>query len=298
VSLRRWTATLAVAASGFACAAAVNYLDPSGPRYLHSREGPAGPADPAASPLRVVSFNIAYAIEIDQAIEVLRTSEPLRGPDILALQEMDAPGTERIARALGMNAVYFPSGVHPKHERDFGCAVLSPWPLEEPRKILLPHGARVSGLRRSAVSAVVVRGGQRIRAYSLHLPSPLAISGGSRRHQLRVLAEDAASAEGPVVIAGDFNSHGKVGELAKAGFAWVTRDAGDTARLRLLGVGLGGLSYDHVLARGLRLVSGPGTMGIVQDNRGASDHKPIWAVLEPDDQPERAGRSDAPSPVP
>ncbi len=181
-----------------------------------------------------------------------------------------------------MNAVYFPSGIHPKHERDFGCAILSPWPLEEPRKIVLPHGARVSGLRRSAVSAVVVRGAQRVRVYSLHLPSPLAISGGSRKAELRALAADATSAEGPVVIAGDFNSHGKVEELAKAGFHWVTRDLGDTARLRVLGIGLGGLSYDHVLTRGLRPMPGPGAMGIVPDNRGASDHMPIWAVLEPD----------------
>jgi len=226
-----------------------------------------------------VSFNIAYAIEIERAIEVLRASEPLRDPDILALQEMDAPGTERIARALGLNAVYFPSGVHPKHERDFGCAVLSPWPLEEPRKLVLPHGARVSGLRRAAVSATVVRGSQRIRAYSLHLPSPLAISGGSRKEQLRALAADAASAAGPVVIAGDFNSHDTVEELAKAGFAWVTRDVGATARFRLLGVPLAGLSYDHVLARGLRPVSGPGATGVVADNRGASDHRPVWAVL-------------------
>ena len=77
-----------------------------------------------------------------------------------------------------------------------------------------------------------------------------------------------------MVIAGDFNSHGKVEELAKAGFLWVTTDLGDTARLRLLGIGLGGLAYDHVLARGLRPAPGPGAMGVVPDNRGASDHKP------------------------
>jgi endonuclease/exonuclease/phosphatase family metal-dependent hydrolase len=260
----------------------VNYLDPSHPVYSVTRAAAA--VAPAAAPsFRVVSFNIAYAIEIDRAIEVLRETEALREPDVVALQEMDAPGTERIARALGMNAVYFPSGVHPKHERDFGSAVLSPWPLEEPRKLVLPHGARVSGLRRSAVSAVVVRGAQRVRVYSLHLPSPLAISGGSRKAQLRAVAADAAAFPGKVVIAGDFNSHGKVGELAKAGFDWVTRDVGDTARLRVLGIGLGGLSFDHVLARGLRLADVPDAVGVVTDNRGASDHKPVWAVLQPVD---------------
>ena len=282
MTLRRLAAALALAASGPGCASAGNYLDPSHPAYTYPRAATAL-APEAAPPFRVVSFNIAYAIEIDRAIEVLRETEPLREPDVVALQEMDAPGTERIARALGMNAVYFPSGVHPKHERDFGTAVLSPWPLEEPRKLVLPHGARVSGLRRSAVSAVVVRGAQRVRVYSLHLPSPLAISGGSRKAQLRAVAADAAALPGMVVIAGDFNSHGKVGELAKAGFDWVTRDVGDTARLRVLGIGLGGLSFDHVLARGLRLADVPDAVGVVADNRGASDHKPVWAVLQPVD---------------
>jgi endonuclease/exonuclease/phosphatase family metal-dependent hydrolase len=211
---------------------------------------------------------------------VLRETEALREPDVVALQEMDAPGTERIARALGMNAVYFPSGVHPKHERDFGCAILSPWPLAEARKLVLPHGARVSGLRRAAAVATVTRGAQRVRVYSVHLPSPLAISGGSRREQLRVLAEDALSSRDPVVIAGDFNSHGKVAELERAGFAWLTREAGDTARLRLLGIPLAGLAYDHLLARGLCLDPGSeAAVGVVKDNRGASDHLPVWALL-------------------
>lgn len=277
------------AASGLACATATSYLDPAGPRHVFSRDGvaPTTP-DPAtapaprvgpASPLRVVSFNIAHAIEIDRALEVLRESEALRDPDVLALQEMDAPGTERIARTLGLNAVYFPSGIHQKHRRDFGCAILSPWPLVEARKLVLPHGARVSGLRRSAAVATVVRGAQRIRVYSLHLPSPLAISGGSRKDQLRVLAEDALASPDPVVIAGDFNSHGEVRELERAGFAWPTRAAGDTARFRLLGIPLAGLSYDHVLVRGLHLAPGPSAVGVVKDNRGASDHLPVWAVL-------------------
>jgi endonuclease/exonuclease/phosphatase family metal-dependent hydrolase len=274
---RPGTTALALALAGLSCASAVNYLDPSGPSYVYPRDAPAAGAPPAT--LRVVSFNIAYAIEIDRAIQVLRESERLRNPDILSLQEMDAPGTERVAKALSLNAVYFPSGVHPKHRRDFGCALLSPWPLEQPRKVILPHGARGSGLRRAAVTAVVVRGEQRITAYCVHLPSPLAISGGSRREELRVLAADAAAADEPVVMAGDFNSHDKVEELAKAGFTWVTRDVGATARFRLLGIPLAGLSYDHVLVKGLRPLAEPGSVGVVEDNRGASDHDPVWAVL-------------------
>ena len=258
------------------CAKAVNYPSPAGPLYTFEN-GPAPPASPGPGPLRVVSFNIAYAIEIDRGIEVLRQSEPLRHPDVLALQEMDSSGTGRIARALGMNAVYYPSGVHPKHHRDFGCAILSPWPLVDPRKVILPHGARVSGLRRAATSAVVVRGSERIRVYSVHLPSPAAVSGGDRKEQLRVLAADADSVHGPVVIAGDFNSNGKVDELAKAGFDWVTRDIGPTRPVHFWK----DLHYDHILTRGLTLAVAADSMGVVADNRKASDHRPIWVLLVP-----------------
>ncbi len=275
----RLAAAIGLATGGLGCASAVNYLDASGPSYVYPSEGDPAASTALAAPIRVVSFNIEYGIEIDRAIQVLRESKPLRNPDILSLQEMDAPGTERIAKALGLNAVYFPSGVHPKHHRDFGCALLSPWPLEQVRKVVLPHGARGSGLRRSAVSAVVVRGEQRVTAYCVHLPSPLAVSGGSRREQLRALAADAATAAEPIVIAGDFNSHDKVEELAKAGFTWVTRDVGATAHFRLLGIPVAGLSYDHVLVKGLHPLAEPGAMGVIKDNRGASDHEPVWAVL-------------------
>jgi hypothetical protein len=149
-----------------------SYLDPGRPLHEFRRGPEARAAKAASGPLRVVRFNIAYAVHIERALDVLQGSEPVQDPDVLALQEMDAPGTERIANALGMNAVYFPSGVHPKHKRDFGCAVLSPWPLAEARKLVLPHGARGSGLRRAAAVATVVRGAQRIRGSGILQSGP------------------------------------------------------------------------------------------------------------------------------
>jgi endonuclease/exonuclease/phosphatase family metal-dependent hydrolase len=275
----RWLALALVAAASLGCASATSYLDPGSPVYRYARQTQAAPAPAASAPLRVVSFNIEYGIEIERALEVLSGTPQLRHPDLLSLQEMDAPGVERIARALEMNALYFPSGVHPKHHRDFGCALLSPWPLVEARKLVLPHGARGSGLRRSVTIATLVRGAERVRVYGVHLPSPLAISGGSRLEELRVLAADAARSPDPVVIAGDFNSHDKVEELERQGFDWLTRRLGDTTRFDLLGIPIAHMSYDHVLVKGLRLAEGEGTLGIVRDNHGASDHLPIWAVL-------------------
>lgn len=272
---RKWLAAALALSVGTGCAHAVSYLDPAQPTYRYAATTAAlDLPPPSTAPFRVVSFNIEYALRIEAALEAIAASPSLRRPDVLALQEMDAPGVESMARALGMNAVYFPSGVHPKHSRDFGCALLSPWPLEDARKLVLPHGARVTGLRRSAVSALVVRGGLRVRVYSVHLPSPLAVSGGSRREQVRVLVADAVASPDPVVLAGDFNAHGIGSEVVKAGFAWPTQHVGPTARWRF-----GGLGYDHVFVRGLSVTSS----GLEPDNRHASDHKPVWALLARDE---------------
>ena len=99
------------------CAAAKNYTDPDEPRY----ETLYGSATRPDETIRVVSFNVKFA----EPIAVFRDTPALREPDILALQEMDAPGTERIARALEMNSIFFPAAIHPKTGRDFGNALLS-----------------------------------------------------------------------------------------------------------------------------------------------------------------------------
>ena len=267
-------ALVLVAALGVSCSP-LNYLDSSGPSY-EARFADAAVSDPTpGARLRVVTFNIAYAVKIDLALEVLRESLPLQEIDVLALQEMDAPGTERIARELGMNSLYIPSAVHPKSRRDFGCAILSPWPLVEPGKVVLPIAAFGSGVRRAAVRATVEWGARRVRVYSVHLPSPLGVTGGARRQQLKVLLADAAPATDPVVIAGDFNSKDVGKQLVEAGYSWPTRDVGTTSKFLFFG-----MSIDHIFAQGLESPTGVAASGVVEDNRGASDHRPVWAVFD------------------
>jgi endonuclease/exonuclease/phosphatase family metal-dependent hydrolase len=268
-------AAVALPLAGAGCGTAKNYLDPSGPLY-ETRHAASTPEPPADRRLRVVTFNIEYAIHVDRAINVLRESVDLQRPDLIALQEMDAPGVEKIAEALGLNSLYAPGGVHPSSGRDFGCALLSPWPLVEPRKVLLPHGARGTGLRRAAIGATLLRGGKRFRVYSVHLPAPFGVSGGGRRDEVLTLLADAADSEDPVVIAGDLNSHG-LGELfVKGGYTWLTRNIGATASE----LGVLKLAYDHVFTKGLRAPRRGPAAGIVRDNKKASDHRPVWAELE------------------
>src|SRR5687768_8168371 len=90
------------------CTPAQNYTDPRSPRYIGAGVVPL--EDDGA--LRIVTFNIKYARAVDLAIGAFHKSHELQNADIIALEEMDAPGTERIAQALGLSYVYYPAAVH------------------------------------------------------------------------------------------------------------------------------------------------------------------------------------------
>jgi endonuclease/exonuclease/phosphatase family metal-dependent hydrolase len=170
------TLALTVLVTG-ACAKAQNYTDPNEP--LHETRYGAHPEDDEV--LRVVSFNLKFAEKVDAAIAMFEETPALREPDILALQEMDAEGTEKIARALEMNSIFFPGAIHPKTGRDFGNALLSPWPLDDARKLILPGKSRFTGLKRTATVATVRVGDRSVLAYSVHLETPIHLGGKGRR---------------------------------------------------------------------------------------------------------------------
>jgi endonuclease/exonuclease/phosphatase family metal-dependent hydrolase len=124
--------------------------------------------------------------------------------------------------------------------------------------------------------ATLLRAGKRIRVYSVHLPSPFGVSGGQRRDEVDVLLADAADSPDPVVIAGDLNSHGLGQQFVKGGYAWPTRDVGATTSE----MGVLKLAYDHVFTKGLRAATPGPAAGVVRDNKKASDHRPVWVVLD------------------
>jgi endonuclease/exonuclease/phosphatase (EEP) superfamily protein YafD len=248
------------------CSPAVNLLGP-GPRFQgHYAPEPTAAAS-STSPIRIVTFNIRFAREIERAIEVLG-DDSLRGADILALQEMDETGAERIARTLGYDYAFYPAVIHPTSGRYFGPALFSRWPIERSWKVVLPHGGWTRGQRRTATAAVLRVGSTRVLAYALHLETPVQISDAERRDQALAVLDDAADFPGPIVIAGDFNSEGIGLLLARKGYVWLTRRIGPTVAW---------FSWDHVFVRGLA-PSRPRSAGVVHDVRGASDHRPVWAV--------------------
>jgi endonuclease/exonuclease/phosphatase family metal-dependent hydrolase len=249
---------------GAACATAVNYGGPAGPRFAG-----ADLLAPAAGDdtIRVVTFNVKYSERVQEAIALLRGDTALRRADVLLLQEMDEPGARAVADSLGMSWVYYPASRHPGTGRDFGNAVLARWPIADDRKIVLPHLARFRRSQRIAVGATVRLEGVALRVYSVHLATMIGNGPTERREQLAAVLEDAAPYPA-VVIAGDFNSETVPDYAADRGYAWPSRGLAHTNAW---------WTFDHVLLRGLALV-GDGAIG-VSDARGASDHKPVWAVV-------------------
>jgi endonuclease/exonuclease/phosphatase family metal-dependent hydrolase len=246
------------------CAVVTNYLDPNLPRY----ETGLGDSRDAEPGLRVVTFNVEKGLKVQQAIVALEGHRDLRGADVLVLQEMDAAGIAAVAEALRMNSIYYPASREPGSGRDWGNAILSPWPIEDTRKLLLPHRSRGTRRARIATTARVRLPSGPVRLYSVHFGSPLGTSPGGRRDQASAVLADARESPDPVVVAGDLNSHGLGRLFEEHGYCWPTKHVGPSVR---------GFSFDHVFARGL--CSPPLVAGVARDVKKASDHRPVWAVL-------------------
>ena len=264
----RLTRTCLLVVAVTACTRGMNYPSLDGPRYA------GGPAiTPVAAPItpaafRLVTFNVRHAEQVDSAIVVLQLTPELALADVVALQEVDAPATERIARSLGMRYVYYPATLHPKFDRDFGNAVLSRWPIVADRKLVLPHLGRFRKTERTATAATIVIGGMPVRVYSAHLGTLAEISPRSKRDQAQMILADAAVFP-HVIVLGDMNSHGIGETFRQAGYGWPTEQ---NARTHAFG------NWDHVFLKGMTLAEG-GATGVVRDNRRASDHRPVWALI-------------------
>jgi endonuclease/exonuclease/phosphatase family metal-dependent hydrolase len=264
---RRLTVALLLLA-GTGCATGRNYTALDGPRYAGGAPVPlVAPEPDKGRPLRVVSFNIEYALRVETAIAVMTADPETRAADVILLQEMDEASTRRVAEAFGMSYVYYPGTFRLKLRKDFGNAILSRWPIIGDSKILLPHKGLLGGTQRIAVGATIRVGREEVRVYSTHLGTMINAGPGARRAQLSAVLADADRYP-HVIIGGDMNSHG-VGGVARArGYAWPTRDGPRTTRFG---------RWDHIFLKGLGL-PGDTAAGTVLDVRGASDHRAVWAT--------------------
>lgn len=247
------------------CRTGIDYPPVGGPRYAGER------VDVAASPsgadtLRIVSFNIEFALRVDSAIALLAGDSALRDADVVLLQEMDDAGTRRIAERLGLSYRYYPATFHLKYGRDVGNAILSRWPIVEDSKIVLPHRSRFVGTHRTATAATVRIGESLVRVYSTHLGTIANVGPEARRNQLRAILSDAEKYP-RVIIGGDLN-YPWVGSVARErGYAWPTEKGPRTAIVGRI---------DHIFLKGL-VAPERAAAGTVIGGPRASDHRPIWA---------------------
>lgn len=248
------------------CRTGRNYPDTTGPRYAGGPTGGGNLQSATSDTIHVVSFNIAFGRRADSAIKLFKSDAALRNADLILLQEMDASSTRRVANALGFWYVYYPAIFSLTTQRDFGNAVLSRWPIIKDEKIVLPHVSRYARTQRTATAATIRIRASNLRVYSTHLSTIFDIRASARRDQLRAILADAAKYP-RVIIGGDLNSS-VVGRLAEdMGYEWPTERGPHTTT---------GGRWDHIFFKGLTI---PGTAaGTVNRIRGASDHRPVWAI--------------------
>jgi endonuclease/exonuclease/phosphatase family metal-dependent hydrolase len=265
--MRRLTvAVLAGAVLASSCITARNYQSSEAPRYAGEPPPHLINAEPSDT-IKVVSFNVEYALQVDSALLVLTTDTALQSVDIVLLQEMDGPSARYLARELGMWYVYYPATHHFLHQRDLGNAVLSRWPIVADARIELPHNARVWRTARTATAATIRVGATEVRVYSAHLGTYVNVTNEQRRAQLRTILADASDNQ-RVIIGGDMNDP-TLGQLAvDEGYLWPTREGPATATIGRL---------DHIFFKGLFIPHGVQS-GTVLDVRNASDHRPVWAI--------------------
>lgn len=253
------------------CMVPTNYLEPDVPKY---KEDCAPPSLSPGNTIKVVTFNIAYAKNIDRAIYELSKQPELQDADILLLQEMDHDGTHRIAQALHYNYVYYPASIHPLNGKHFGNAILSKWPISEEAKILLPHKNPVSKQVRIAVFATITIGNDRINVYNIHAET-IVLRRSKRLDQVKALINHI-SGQRPleyIIAGGDFNTVRKknietITQLFNdVGLERATEQVGATSKIFL--------PLDHIYTKGLHVVDA----GKVK-NTEASDHFPVWVILE------------------
>jgi endonuclease/exonuclease/phosphatase family metal-dependent hydrolase len=242
----------------------------------------------ASDELKLISYNIRWRSgkELEQIVGWLKDR---RGstPMLIALQEVDRAKprsgnvntAKAVAEALGMYYAWAaPRVVNADKkkvvEEETGVEILSPYPLTDVSRIVLPNDGP-GGRQRVALAATIVVGKTSIRVYSVHSETRLPIA--KKIEQLRAVLSDLDrfSKEMPAVVLGDFNTWelpavAGIRELfTKAGFTTPLPDDESTFYRKALMFDVK-LKLDWIWLRGLT----PQSYNIDR-NLTVSDHFPL-----------------------
>jgi endonuclease/exonuclease/phosphatase family metal-dependent hydrolase len=238
------------------------------------------PALQPADALRVVSYNIRHGRGNDDVVDLERTARVLRAlaPDVVGLQEVDdrakrsggVPQAARLGELLGMHHAFgrfmdYQGGA-------YGMAILSRHPIVSRREVPLPEGNEP----RVALS-VETRLPDDTLVTVVNVHFDWVRDDGFRFAQAETLTKYLDALETPVILLGDFNDlpesrtlalfRSRFGEAAKPEGDRFTFSATDPRRE------IDYIFFSPITAWKVREVR-------VIDERVASDHRPVLAVLE------------------
>ncbi|MCA9604587.1 MAG: endonuclease/exonuclease/phosphatase family protein [Myxococcales bacterium] len=252
----------ATALAGFAVLCHVGWVAPT--------MVPAAPAPVEdAAPVRVVQANLLY---VNQTPEVLLEELLAARADVLVLEEVSPQWIALLTSPRVTDA--FPYRDLVARDDAFGIAILSQHPITRSELVDLVGVPMLDATVRVA--------GTDLRVLGVHtLPPVDAEYADVWRRQLAALVRHVRTAEGPLVVAGDFNAtlfHQGVHDLQAAGLA----DVHDATGRGLASTWPNGvfpappIALDHVfISRDLAPVS-------VREGVGAgSDHRPLIVDLVP-----------------
>jgi endonuclease/exonuclease/phosphatase family metal-dependent hydrolase len=225
------------------------------------------------SSVRVMTWNIHGARTMFGRPDLARVIEQVRqhSPDIVALQEVDA---RRCGDALAFDTLASSLGEYRAEARmiaapegDYGHVLLTRWPISFTAR----HDISVARREpRAALEAIIATPVGPLRAIAVHL----GLSLRERHRQARQLALLAVTNALPLVMLGDFNDwfwHGSVQHALRELFPGRSRFRTFPAVYPLF-------RLDRIYVRPQNMLM---SISVDRDARGASDHLPVIADLDP-----------------
>jgi endonuclease/exonuclease/phosphatase family metal-dependent hydrolase len=243
--------------------------------------------------LNIISYNIRWRSgkELQQIIGWLKDRHASK-PAIIGLQEVDhaklrsgkVNHAKAIADALGMYYVWaaprpVDADKHSAIEEETGVEILSPYPLTDVARIVLPNPGP-GGRERVAIAATMMIGKTSVRVYSVHSETRLPVA--KKTEQLRAVLTDLDRFPKtmPAIVLGDFNTwelpavEGTRKLFTEAGLTTPLPDDESTFYRKALMFDVK-LKLDWIWLRGFT----PQSYGIDR-NLTVSDHFPLWTLVK------------------
>ncbi len=238
--------------------------------------------------IKVVSYNIRWrgGEELRKLAQLLKDDPEIGGASILGLQEVDRKRNRTgnintakfLADELGMHYAWAaPPSPKPDKEEETGVLLLSPYPLTDVRRIVLPHEGP-NKRRRAGIGATVKIGESSLRVYSVHSENRTATD--KKLDQMKAVLKDLAGypKDMPAIVMGDLNTWepgagGKTSKLFTSEGFHTPFDGDATFSQRVLMVPIK-FRLDWVWLRNLEA-----TKAGIDKKISLSDHWPLWVAL-------------------